>query len=334
MRCEENEYKLYNWNEISNNFQNADLLLGNGFSIVMDHNYNTYEIFKSFYESLDDYNKNTFDTLMYLYVGSFCLEHHLEFLNNPYLNYPYDEEFYLSDCQAKDIEIKIQELIPKIIAKNHLIKPDNSKSELFINIADSFSQIFTLNFDLLLYYLILDFNNSGKRKFKDYFTFSKILSDKLLWFSDVSDKNDRFIHYLHGSIMLFANDNDTFKIKKYLCKNQLESINEILNIGKKPLFVFDGTSEKKMEKIKKNKYLTFCYDKLLNSKNKLVIFGASLDKVDKHIVEAINNNTKEIAISIYLGDPFFFETIYEQYLDKFKTSNAEIYFFDSKTFFE
>lgn len=336
IRRVESAYKLHNWSEISNNFQNADLLLGNGFSVSLNKEFSADSLFKSFYDKLNEEEKYTVETLMYVYVGSTCFEKNLRFLDDPYRFIQDDEVLFFSYEQGQEIVQKIRNDILTIIIDSLENFSSNGKMEKYLNSLKTFQQIYTLNFDLLLYYITMFYNiNSSKNEqFCDCFSFSEIRPNELLKFVGLDGSYKKFIYYLHGSIMFFSNECETYKVKGDRDTKQLTRIKEYLNLGKKPLVVLEGSSDEKIRKIKKSNYLNFCYNKLRNSQNKLVIFGASLDSVDNHIVEAINNNKKEIAISIYLENSFFYETIYEQYIEKFKISGSKISFFDSKTFFE
>lgn len=59
-----------------------------------------------------------------------------------------------------------------------------------------------------------------------------------------------------------------------------------------PLFVAEGTPEKKLEQIHSNAYLFYALGKLSRIENRLVTFGHSLGASDLHIRKVIANNKK------------------------------------------
>lgn len=55
------------------------------------------------------------------------------------------------------------------------------------------------------------------------------------------------------------------------------------------LFVAEGTSDKKLDQIRRNGYLSYCLDKLARTASPLVVFGHALGESDAHICDAIAN---------------------------------------------
>ena len=57
------------------------------------------------------------------------------------------------------------------------------------------------------------------------------------------------------------------------------------------MFISEGSANEKLSSIKKNEYLSFCYDSLRKSENQLEIYGHSLNsQVDGHIIDAIKES--------------------------------------------
>jgi hypothetical protein len=54
-----------------------------------------------------------------------------------------------------------------------------------------------------------------------------------------------------------------------------------------PLFVAEGSPDKKLEQIRRTAYLAYTLDKFKRSKNRLVFFGSALDTKDEHLRDAI-----------------------------------------------
>ena len=116
------------------------------------------------------------------------------------------------------------------------------------------------------------------------------------------------VHYLHGALHLF--DNSTEIIKYTWSKTDKAIVDQIraaLDEDKYPLFVAEGSSESKVERILHNAYL----HKALRSfksccspaNNAIVIFGHSLAANDQHILQYISaGGAANLLIGLY-GDP-------------------------------
>ncbi|MFN9790269.1 MAG: IS5 family transposase [Holosporales bacterium] len=126
---------------------------------------------------------------------------------------------------------------------------------------------------------------------------------------------DQKIFYIHGAVHLF--DTGT-ELEKYTWVNTdkrlIEQAREALSNNLFPLFVAEGKSASKLQKIKHQPYLHHCYKSFLkeikegkrksDSKKSLFVFGHSLADTDKHIFDKIGKGTiSSLFISIY-GDQF------------------------------
>ncbi|EAL5963413.1 hypothetical protein DSN88_05305, partial [Campylobacter jejuni] len=147
--------------------------------------------------------------------------------------------------------------------------------------------IFTLNYDLLLYWLIMEYNEQAEAEDEKYCDgFSK--KDLSLTFQETYC--DKKFFFLHGALHLFEVDNKLIKIYN---KDEtiLEQIIQQINNKNYPVCVLGGDSNKKLEQILKNKYLQFCLEQLKTIEcDNLVIFGTKLKENNEHIREAINSN--------------------------------------------
>ena len=174
----------------------------------------------------------------------------------------------------------------------------------FIN-QNEFLNIFTLNYDLLLYWTIL-YNNENDYKFQEYmdgFWYGR-LRPKNEW-SSITEKRrsssgnsfNPNIFYLHGSIFLFKGKNyrprKIIKSNKNIKRKLKEYIQECIDEHNIPLIVLEGNSTTKKDKIENDKkfrqYGEFCKEQLKEIKGLLLIFGCSFEQ-DEHILSYINEN--------------------------------------------
>lgn len=184
-------------------------------------------------------------------------------------------------------------------------KQYKEKLSLFIRKHD-FSNIFTLNYDLFLYWTILYSNklNTNNREYVDGFWYGLLRNDAKEQ-QKIQSKRSRFgrgfrpnIFYLHGTIFLY-------KGKQYKPKKIVKSNNDIKRNLKKyiqdnidehnfPLIVLEGNSTTK-ESIMRDKnfkaYGDFCKENLKQIKGLLLILGCSFEQ-DGHILKYIAENKK------------------------------------------
>lgn len=310
------------WDWIKKDFKSSSILLGNGFSINFSSSLRYKYLYEFFIQNSTDISKKLFDAFQ---TKNF--EQILESL-----------EIAKTVCETMELEYNsfekykteireglinsINKIHPKPIAVNYnLIK---WISEQFLE----FNQIFTTNYDLFLYYIILE---TGK--FGDHMFLSS--SDKYNYFDEPDVMKKNHIYYLHGALFLFEEGLTTYKIKRPKNGWLLDSITKEISLNKYPLFISEGKSETKLKAIQSNSYLTYCLNQLeKNENNTLVIFGQSLSEQDAHIVKIIDKSYDNIAISIRVED---WQTIGELKAEKNRISSmfkkAKFEFYDSNTLF-
>jgi len=189
----------------------------------------------------------------------------------------------------------------QIVTNNH---PEKSTSLLeeekaaCLDFLSNFDKIYTLNYDLLLYWSTMQDQSATSDGFSN--TESSVNEGYVVY------SNSRMpmrVYYLHGALHYFDADSEIIK-KTYNNTDVplVEQVRESLDEGKYPIFVSEGTSEQKITKILHSAYLNHCYKSLKTvgsaKKSGLVIFGASLKENDNHILEAILQSK---LINIYLG---------------------------------
>ncbi|HDZ4265886.1 TPA: DUF4917 family protein [Campylobacter jejuni] len=198
-----------------------------------------------------------------------------------------DFDFNDKSSIVEEYKIKLKEEFIKIIREKHP-KFLDEKSSTAIEFIEPYGNIFTLNYDLLLYWLIMEYNKQAKDDKRKKYCDGFLKKDSSLIFQeDYCDKN---FFFLHGALHLFEIDNKPIKIRNK-DKAILEQIIEQIDNKNYPVCVLGGDSNKKLEQILKNKYLQFCLEQLKTIEcDNLVIFGTKLKENDEHIREAINSN--------------------------------------------
>jgi hypothetical protein len=94
--------------------------------------------------------------------------------------------------------------------------------------------------------------------------------------------------FLHGGLHLFDNKTETIKLTFSRTDIPLkQQIYERLEKNVYPVFVSEGTSDAKLEKIRHNYYLNRCYKSLRTQGGQFFLFGTTLKSNDDHIKKAI-----------------------------------------------
>jgi hypothetical protein len=159
-----------------------------------------------------------------------------------------------------------------------------------------FSQIFTVNYDLLMYWARnqdldpawdTDDGFRAERQWKGYGT-------------------DQEVHFLHGCLHLYEVPTG---VKKHTYTGEVGGgivgqVRDNLNLQppRFPLFVAEPTYQKKKERIDRSPYLSYCLRALTLVDTPIFIFGHSMDENDAHIFEAIRKSpSRQIFVSVF-GD--------------------------------
>ncbi|MGF1888227.1 DUF4917 family protein [Photobacterium profundum] len=203
--------------------------------------------------------------------------------------------------QIRSDQEQLKESLIDVISRCHPLRPNEVTNEQFRTVRafiKSFQNIFTLNYDILLYWAI----NKTNREIDNFGYMRKTDGcDGQVW----SQYRSQNVFFLHGGLHLY--DTGT-KIKKHVYIDDerigiVDQVQENLDAGKFPLFVSEPTHEKKLHKIEHNPYLNLCYKELKALKNILFIHGHSMDDNDMHIFNQIKESeVTKVYVGIF-GDP-------------------------------
>ena len=200
----------------------------------------------------------------------------------------------------------IRELLAEVIASNHPSRMHEISDEQFRScriFLKNFSTIYTLNYDLLLYWALMrDDIGHLPLKCDDGFRFpGGGPDDYVVW--DFNDHAQN-IYYLHGALHLF---DAGAEVQKYTWSNTgialVDQIRAALEQDRYPIYVSEGTSQSKLERVMHSSYLLRGYRSLSAIGGSLFIFGHSLQANDEHVLRCIENNKiGQLYVSIF-GDP-------------------------------
>lgn len=268
----------------------SHLLLGNGFSIACN------EIFT--YASLHDaavraglsaraqsiferIGSNNFEGAMRLLDDAHAVAHTYELV-------PPEQSPMLADLEI------IKQALVEAIARSHLAHTGevaDARKACAARFLSPYHNVFTTNYDLLLYWVNMaaadppPYEDGFRADEEDPEATSVVFTEHL--------GDSRGIYFLHGALHLFVRKGALRKHSWTRTGRPLiEQIRAGLDRGEYPLFVAEGTAERKLEQMRSNAYLSYCIGKLGRIQNRLVVFGNSFGANDAHIIDAIARNEK------------------------------------------
>lgn len=191
----------------------------------------------------------------------------------------------------------LRDVLVRTIANNHPEMPSNLTESEYVacrKFLANFNTIYTLNYDLLLYWTVMHTtegaaptSDDGFRKSEDDYTAAYVV-----WEADQSHGQN--IWYLHGALHVF--DAGT-EVQKYTWVNTgvrlVEQIRDALNREYYPLFVAEGTSKEKLTRIRHSDYLAKAYRSFSSIQGALFIYGHSLAANDEHYLKVIERGRIE-----------------------------------------
>ncbi len=168
-----------------------------------------------------------------------------------------------------------------------------------------FDQVFTTNYDPLVYWSIMKHTNSDENRYTigDFFHRGEYAPENPNFVNAVLERDKTLVSYLHGAF--FNTDTDSI----YKISTSPDSDESLMKLAKKrygihnikPLIVTDGSSEQKILAIDHNRYLSDSLSRLRRfDLDYLCTIGFGFTPPDKHIIDSIRHNRpSKIAIGYY-----------------------------------
>jgi hypothetical protein len=337
-----NNIGIRQWPAIRAGYGKPDLLLGNGFSINQNSNFTYSSLFGIF---LNNSPANIHSTVNVFQTTNFeLILEHLTYARKV------NESLGLDIVQIQNVIDRLKEGLVSSIRQVHptVSAIDWSKLQALTVSLDNFNDIFTTNYDLFLYHIIMKAKDRyveerkkgtgadpNIRPYNDYFWGRHNAPAGHLEFVDYQHYPEyKHIYYLHGALFIFADGLLNLKITSVAEAELINVIEQKISVNKFPLFVSEGTAADKMGTINRSPYLRFCLDQLSATGKPLLVYGNSLSTVDSHIVDAIKKHQRSLIYAIYVNGRSEYSLSYEKYgiLQKFP-SHYKIEFVDSSSIF-
>ncbi|MEM9692144.1 MAG: DUF4917 family protein [Myxococcota bacterium] len=250
----------------------ATLLLGNGFSIPACGRFQYGSLYEEAKQSLDR------DIALFKSLDTNDFERALRAL---------DDAGHVAahigvELDCTDVRDRVKDALIETVQKVH---PAYGEIELgwwakAADLTQGFDRIFTTNYDLLLYWLML-------QRGQDHFTdgFQRVDSD--LVFTEHFPEGRTQVLFLHGALHLRQTPNGAVKAVASGNRSLPNVLDELMTSGIRPLFVSEGESRHKRSAIERNPYLAFASKQLRRGRGDLVTFGLSFSESDDHLLDAI-----------------------------------------------
>jgi hypothetical protein len=201
----------------------------------------------------------------------------------------------------------LRELLVTTIATNHPNRPSDIAAEAYVRCRTflaNFHTIYTLNYDLLLYWAIMQQELEPAVQFDDGFrTPEDGPAAYVTW--EVERTSAQSVFYLHGGLHIF--DAGT-EIQKFTWINTgialIDQIREALLSDRYPLFVAEGETAQKLARIKHSDFLGRAYRSFSQITGALFVYGHSMAPNDEHImrlierIRSLNSSSDFIAMQL------------------------------------
>lgn len=236
---------------------------------------------------------------------------------------------------------RLRDVLAETIAENHPARPYDVTPEQYASckrfLANFDGHIYTLNYDLLLYWTLMQSEVQPAVISDDGFRNPEDREEEFVTW-DVQNTNDQRIFYLHGALHIYDAGADLLKFT--WSKTEIALVDQIKrSLAKReyPLIVTEGTSDQKKGRIQHSNFLGRAYRSFAAIQGSLFIYGHSLAENDEHLLKLLDKGKmKKVFVGIY-GDPASErnQTIVER-ARKFQTRRRngpppDIHFFDAST---
>jgi hypothetical protein len=283
------------------------VLIGNGASIAVSSRYSygsLYEKAKSLQlldeataQVFDDFSSTDFEAVLRYFASA----------SRVLAAYRYKHTNKARRILARRANV-VRKALDEVIRQVHVAWTELEGSVLtsLFDALHSHSTVFTLNYDLMNYWALM--NDAGR--FKDLLLNSRFKPKEAYRLLD--ELPDRLtLFYLHGGLHLYTDEEGVVRKRNSSIEDGLLKLLRRLDVSKEsPLIVAGATGQEKLATIQASPYLQFAFEQLRRHPKPLVVVGASLNsESDSHVLHALQIQVKnlrssgdcKIAVGIYKG---------------------------------
>lgn len=288
--------------------KNPYLLLGNGFSRACRNNIFAYDALfqRADFAALSPSARQAFEALA---TTDFEVVMRGLRAASSLVHLYGDSHKMLAEQLRRDAD-GLREVLVATIANSHPERPGDIAPEAYAAckvFLSHFGRIYTLNYDLLLYWTLMQDELEPKLPCDDGFRAAEDDDHENPYeyvTYDVTNTNQQCIFFLHGALHLFDAGREVVKFT--WCRTGISLIDQVRDALARdyyPLFVAEGKSDQKLARINHSDLLSRAYRSIAEIGRPLFIYGHSLAPNDEHIFRKIERGkVRDLFISIY-GDP-------------------------------
>jgi hypothetical protein len=218
---------------------------------------------------------------------------------------------YLEDNPALAVRLKadadgLREVLARTIAASHPDRPADIEENRYAacrTFLRNFGRVYTLNYDLLLYWALMQEEIEPQLEFDDGFRNPDDgPAEYVTW--DVQKTDKQNIYFMHGGLHIFDAGSE---LQKFTWCNTgmalIDQIREALATNRFPVFVAEGTADSKLDKIQHSGFLSRGFRSFSAIGGSLFIFGLSFGESDEHILRLLDKGKVKRAFISLHGDP-------------------------------
>ena len=261
------------------------LLLGNGFSLGVHDGFG----YGSLYEAAKENLPESADAVFRQY-GSTNFEQILQKMSDANWiaeNYGiyHDSEQRIIKEDHDRVKDALISAVESVHPRQFELRSEMDRAEEFF-LQSHFRRIFSLCYDLMLYWVMNLRAQDGEFHFQDGFVRNPPE------FSGHIVRGKIPVYFLHGALHLFRSEG---KVRKIVQKDNrwiLDQVREQISQNIFPIIVTEGSSDRKRDAIESSSYLSWAFSRFRRLHGNLFTYGTSLSNHDAHIREAISSNGK------------------------------------------
>lgn len=295
-------HRIFEWQEIAENYYGGSLLLGNGASMSIDNRFG--------YTSLVDHaRENGLFTQDIQQLFNFFNTTDFELvLRLVWQASNINCALLIQDNRTHAAYVRVRECLIESVRDVHPEYHEISEHiPTLYQFLKKFRTVISLNYDLILYWSIMyGFDVNDRHSLKDCFYYGQFHEDwSLLRKPIYGNVSTTLAFYPHGSLVLCRDNIETESKIKGNSDGLLEAILRAWQSEQVvPLFVSEGTSKQKINSIRSSSYLNTVYREVLTTlEPSLVIYGWGLWEQDIYILERIAlSQVRSVAVSVYGND--------------------------------
>lgn len=325
--------KVYAWRNIADGFTDG-LVLSNGASIAFNQSFR-YSSLRAKAEELGLITDDVQRVFQHLNTADFELV-----LRMLWHASRINEALKIDDPRTSEAYSAVREALIEVVGAVH--PPHAAVADRLATAARfmlRFSTVASLNYDFLVYWALLDWNERVPHRFKDCFVHSEFQQD-WRWLRTPFGDCDRttIVVYPHGNLALGVGlDGTEQKIASSSDKRLLDTIFDKWRSGEvAPLFVSEGTTQQKRAAIGRSPYLSTVYHEILpDISESLVMIGWSAGESDSHILDALcRGKVRRFAVGVDSRSDALHETqgtLYRKLRERLRGEPFELYFFERES---